>query len=298
MNGLNVKVRDLVKVHRTGKIEVQALRGLNMDVESGEMIAIIGPSGSGKTTLLNIVGGLDTTTAGTVLVGDTNVTSLSVSQLVDYRRKMVGHIFQTLNLIPTLTAEENVEFSMVASGVSRRERSERVDELLDTVGLTDRAHHKPEELSGGEQQRIALAAALANDAPVLLADEPTGELDTVNAKCVVDFLAKVNREFGKTIIMVTHDPSVARAANRILRIEDGVIKMTVAPSEVIVEEKAVSYTDQLRARIAEINEQMLQLDEAFRSSKISGDEYTDKRIKLKQTLGSLREELSRMGVVT
>ncbi|HEX9261597.1 MAG TPA: ABC transporter ATP-binding protein [Candidatus Bathyarchaeia archaeon] len=298
MNGLNVKVRDLVKVHRTGKIEVQALRGLNMDVEAGEMTAIIGPSGSGKTTLLNIVGGLDTTTAGTVLVGDTNVTSLSVSQLVDYRRKMVGHIFQTLNLIPTLTAEENIEFSMVASGVSRRERSKRVDELLDTVGLTDRAHHKPEELSGGEQQRIALAAALANDAPVLLADEPTGELDTVNAKCVVDFLAKVNRELGKTIIMVTHDPSVARAANRILRIEDGVIKMTVAPSDVIVEEKAVSYTDQLRARIAEINEQMLQLDEAFRSTKISGDEYTDKRIKLKQTLGSLREELSRMGVVT
>jgi len=298
MNGLNVKVRDLVKVHRTGKIEVQALRGLNMDVDAGEMIAIIGPSGSGKTTLLNIVGGLDTTTAGTVLVGDTNVTSLSVTQLVDYRRKMVGHIFQTLNLIPTLTAEENVEFSMVASGVSRRKRSERVDELLDTVGLTDRAHHKPEELSGGEQQRIAIAAALANDAPVLLADEPTGELDTVNAKCVVDFLAKVNRDLGKTIVMVTHDPSVARAAHRILRIEDGVIKMTLAPSEAIVEERAVSYTDQLRARIGEINEQMLQLDEAFRSSKISGDEYTEKRIKLKQTLGSLREELSRMGVVT
>jgi len=298
MNGLNVKVRDLVKVHRTGKIEVQALRGLNMDVDAGEMIAIIGPSGSGKTTLLNIVGGLDTTTAGTVLVGDTNVTSLSVTQLVNYRRKMVGHIFQTLNLIPTLTAEENVEFSMVASGVSRRKRSERVDELLDTVGLTDRAHHKPEELSGGEQQRIAIAAALANDAPVLLADEPTGELDTVNAKCVVNFLAKVNRDLGKTIVMVTHDPSVARAAHRILRIEDGVIKMTLAPSEAIVEEKAVSYTDQLRARIGEINEQMLQLDEAFRSSKISGDEYTEKRIKLKQTLGSLREELSRMGVVT
>ena len=298
MNGLNVKVRDLVKVHRTGKIEVQALRGLNMDVDAGEMIAIIGPSGSGKTTLLNIVGGLDTTTAGTVLVGDTNVTSLSVTQLVDYRRKMVGHIFQTLNLIPTLTAEENVEFSMVASGVSRRKRSERVNELLDTVGLTDRAHHKPEELSGGEQQRIAIAAALANDAPVLLADEPTGELDTVNAKCVVDFLAKVNRDLGKTIVMVTHDPSVARAAHRILRIEDGVIKMTLAPSEAIVEERAVSYTDQLRARIGEINEQMLQLDEAFRSSKISGDEYTEKRIKFKQTLGSLREELSRMGVVT
>ena len=297
MSGLDVKVRDLVKVHRTGKIEVQALRGLSMDVKAGELIAIIGPSGSGKTTLLNIVGGLDTATAGSVQVGDTSVTSLSVTQLVDYRRKIVGHIFQTLNLIPTLTAKENIEFSMIASGVPRGKRKARVEELLETVGLTDRARHKPDELSGGEQQRIALAAALANDAPVLLADEPTGELDTVNARIVVDYLVKVNRELGKTIIMVTHDPSVARAAHRILRIEDGVIKMSLTPSEVIVEEKAVSYTDQLRARIGEINTQLLQLDEDFRAGKITGDEYTEKRLKLKQTLGSLREELSRMGVV-
>ena len=298
MSGLDVKVRDLVKVYRTGKIEVQALRGLSMDVKAGELIAIIGPSGSGKTTLLNIVGGLDTATAGAVQVGDTSVTALSVTQLVNYRRKIVGHIFQTLNLIPTLTAKENIEFSMIASGVPRGKRKQRVQELLETVGLQDRAHHKPEELSGGEQQRIALAAALSNDAPVLLADEPTGELDTVNAKIVVDYLVKVNRELGKTIIMVTHDPSVARAAHRILRIEDGVIKMSLTPSEVIVEEKAVSYTDQLRARIGEINTQLLQLDEDFRAGKITGDEYTDKRLKLKQTLGSLREELSRMGVVT
>ena len=298
MNGLDVKVRDLVKVHRMGKIEVQALRGLSMDVKAGELVAIIGPSGSGKTTLLNIVGGLDTATAGTVQVGNTNVTSMSVTQLVDFRRKMVGHIFQNLNLIPTLTAKENIEFSMIASGVQRGKRKERVNDLLDTVGLTDRASHKPEELSGGEQQRIAIAAALSNDAPVLLADEPTGELDTVNAKCVVDYLVKVNRELGKTIIMVTHDPSVARVAHRILRIEDGVIKMMLTPSEVIVEEKAVSYTDQLRARIGEINDQLLQLDEDFKTGKITGDEYTEKRLKLKQTLESLREELSRMGVVT
>ena len=298
MSGLDVKVRDLVKVHRTGKIEVQALRGLSMDVKAGELIAIIGPSGSGKTTLLNIVGGLDTATAGAVQVGDTNVTALSVTQLVNYRRKIVGHIFQTLNLIPTLTAKENIEFSMIASGVPRGKRKQRVQELLETVGLQDRAHHKPEELSGGEQQRIALAAALSNDAPVLLADEPTGELDTVNAKIVVNYLVKVNRELGKTIIMVTHDPSVARAAHRILRIEDGVIKMSLTPSEVIVEEKAVSYTDQLRARIGEINTQLLQLDEDFMAGKITGDEYTEKRLKLKQTLESLREELSRMGVVT
>jgi putative ABC transport system ATP-binding protein len=297
MTGLDVTVRDLVKVHKTGKIEVQALRGLNMKVKAGELIAIIGPSGSGKTTLLNIAGGLDNATAGTVQVGDMNVTSLSVTQLVDFRRKMVGHIFQNLNLIPTLTAEENIEFSMVAAKVPRGKRRERVNELLETVGLTDRAHHKPEELSGGEQQRIAIAAAIANDAPVLLADEPTGELDTVTAKCVVDYLVKVNKELGKTIIMVTHDPSVARVTDRILRIEDGVIKMALTPSEVIVEEKAVSYTDQLRSRIKEINTQLLKLDDDFRASKITGDEYAEHRLKLKQTLESLKEELSRMGVV-
>jgi putative ABC transport system ATP-binding protein len=298
MNGLDVVVRDLVKVHKTGKIEVQALRGLSMKIKAGELIAIIGPSGSGKTTLLNIVGGLDDATAGTVLVGDTNVTTQTVTQLVDFRRNMVGHIFQTLNLIPTLTAKENIEFAMVASGVSRKTRKERVEELLEIVGLTDRARHKPEELSGGEQQRIALAAALANDAPVLLADEPTGELDTVNAKIVVDYLVKVNRELGKTIIMVTHDPSVARVAHRILRIEDGVIKMALAPSEVIVQAKAVSYADQLKARVSEINVQLEQLDSDFRNEKIDGDEYTEKRQSLKQLKISLKEELVRMGVVT
>jgi len=298
MKGLDVKVRDLVKVHRTGRIEVQALRGLNVNIKAGELIAIIGPSGSGKTTLLNIVGGLDKATAGSVQVGDQNVTSMSVSQLVDYRRKSVGHIFQNLNLISTLTAEENIEFSMVAASVPRGQRRGRVQELLETVGLTDRAHHKPEELSGGEQQRIAIAAALANDAPVLLADEPTGELDTVTAKCVVDYLVKINRELGKTIIMVTHDPRVARAAHRILRIEDGEIKMALTPSEVVVEEKASSYSDQLKARIDELNNQLLQLDEDFKNDKVNGDEYTQQRTQLKQTMASLREELSRMGEVT
>lgn len=298
MTGVDLKIKDLVKVHHTGKIEVQALRGLSMNAKTGELIAIIGPSGSGKTTLLNIVGGLDTATAGTVQAGDINVTALSITQLVNYRRKTVGHIFQTLNLIPTLTAEENIELPMIALGASRGKRRERVQELLETVGLKERAHHKPEELSGGEQQRIAMAAALANDAPILLADEPTGELDTVNAKIVMDYLVKINRELGKTIIMVTHDPTVARMANRILRIEDGVIKMALTPSEVIAEEKAVSYIDQLRARITEINVQLQQLDQDFRTAKITGDEYAEKRQRLKQTRDSLQEELLRMGVVT
>jgi putative ABC transport system ATP-binding protein len=298
MKGLDVRVNNLVKAYRLGKIEVQALRGLNMDVNTGEFVAIIGPSGSGKTTLLNVLGGLDVATAGTVQVGSIDVTSMTPTQLVDYRRETVGHIFQTLNLIPTLTATENIELPMIARGVSRRKRKERVQELLEIVGLTDRANHKPEELSGGEQQRVAMAAALANDAPVILADEPTGELDTVNAKIVVDYLLKVNRELAKTVIMVTHDPSVARRTDRILRIEDGVIKMALAPTEMVGEEKAVSYVDQLRARIEEIDAQMAQLDKDFKSSKIGGDEYVEKRQSLKRTRDSLREELHRMGVVT
>jgi len=297
MKGLDVKVGNLVKAYRLGKIEVQALRGLNMEVNSGEFIAIIGPSGSGKTTLLNILGGLDVATAGTVRIGNTDVTDMSPTQLVDYRRETVGHIFQTLNLIPTLTAAENIELPMIALGVSGGKRKERVQELLGIVGLSDRAEHKPEELSGGEQQRVAMAAALANDAPVLLADEPTGELDTVNAKIVVDYLSKVNRELGKTIIMVTHDPSIARRTDRILRIEDGVIKMALAPTELVGEEKAVSYVDQLRGRIGEIDAQILQLDEGFKSGKMNADQYSEKRYSLKTTRESLKEELHRMGVV-
>jgi putative ABC transport system ATP-binding protein len=298
MNNMEIKIRNLVKVYKIGKIEVQALRGANLDIKGGELIAIIGPSGSGKTTLLNVVGALDEATAGSVQVGDVEVTSLSVNQLVDYRRKTVGHVFQTLNLIPTLTAEENIELPMIALGVSRGKRKQRVEELLQVVSLSERAQHTPDELSGGEQQRIAIAAALANDAPILLADEPTGELDTVNARIIVDYLVKVNKELGKTIIMVTHDPSVARAADRILRIEDGVIKMALTPSEAIVKEETVSYVDQLRARIAEITVQLDQLDKDFRSEKMGGDEYVQKRQSLKQIKDSLREELSRMGVIT
>ncbi|MBS7608618.1 MAG: ABC transporter ATP-binding protein [Candidatus Bathyarchaeia archaeon] len=298
MKGMKVIVKDLIKIYRLGNVEVQALRGLSMEVKEGEMISIIGPSGSGKTTLLNIIGGLDQATGGYVQVGDTVVTALHPSQLVEYRRKTVGHIFQALNLIPTLTAAENVELPMIALGVPRIKRVQRVKELLEIVGLTQRAHHKPDELSGGEQQRVAIAAALANDPPLILADEPTGELDTANARIVVNYLSKVNKELGKTIIMVTHDPSVARAADRILRIEDGVIKMALTPSEVIAEEKAISYIDQIRARIAEIDRQLAQLDENFKAGKISGDEYVEKRQSLKQVKESLREELHRMGIVS
>jgi putative ABC transport system ATP-binding protein len=297
MKGANITVKDLVKAYRMGKMEVQALRGLSMDVKESEVVAIIGPSGSGKTTLLNIVGGLDTATAGTVVVGKLQVTALSPAQLIDYRRKTVGHIFQTLNLIPTLTATENIELPMMALGAGRNQRKQRVKELLEVVGLTQRADHKPDELSGGEQQRVTMAAALANDAPLILADEPTGELDTTNAKIVVDYLVKISRDMGKTIIMVTHDPNVARHADRILRIEDGTIRAALTPAQALEPTAAISYVDQLKSRLTDIDTQMKQLDDDFRASRIDGDQYAEQRQRLKQAKAGLLDELHRMGVV-
>ena len=295
---MEVHVKDLIRVYRLGDVEVQALRGLSVDIKEGEMVSIIGPSGSGKTTLLNIIGGLDQATAGQVQVGDVNVTALEPSKLVDFRRRNVGHVFQTLNLIPTLSATENVELPMIALGASHRNRHEKVDQLLEVVGLTERGKHKPDELSGGEQQRVAIAAALANDAPVLLADEPTGELDSANAKIIVDYLLKVNKDLGKTIIMVTHDSTVARAADRILKIEDGTIKARLTPTQTVKEDAGVSYVNHLRARLDEIDVQLVKLDKDFRASKIDGDEYIERRQTLKQTKTSLTEELHRMGIVT
>lgn len=295
---MEIVVKDLIRVYRLGDLEVQALRGLSVTIKEGEMVSIIGPSGSGKTTLLNIIGGLDQATAGTVQVGDINVTALEPSKLVEFRRKTVGHIFQSLNLIPTLSAAENVELAMMALGASRGSRRERVQELLSVVGLSERAKHKPSELSGGEQQRVAIAAALANDAPVLLADEPTGELDSANAKVIVDFLSKVNRELGKTIIMVTHDPTVARAADRILKIEDGNIKATLTPAQTMTEDTGDSYVNTLRSRLDEIEVLLAKLDKEFKAGKIDSDEYVERRQVLKQTKAGLIDELHRMGIIT
>ena len=292
-----VIVNSLVRAYKLGRIEVQALRGLSLKVEAGGMVSVIGPSGSGKTTLLNILGGLDRATAGTITVGDTTVTALAPSELVGYRREVVGHIFQALNLIPTLTAEENVELPMMAAGVSRSTRSSRTKELLNTVGLLDIREHKPDEMSGGEQQRVAIAAALANDPPLLLADEPTGELDSVNAKMVTDFLVKVNRELGKTVIMVTHDQNVARAADSIMRIEDGVIKASLTPSQIAGVEASRSYLDQLRRRVVELEDQMRRLDEDFKAGRIGGDEYAEQRLRLRQIRGGVQDEMQRQGVI-
>ena len=297
MKAVHLSVDSLVKAYKLGKVEVQALRGLNLTVDAGRIVSIIGPSGSGKTTLLNILGGLDRATAGTVRVGDTVLTELPPSELVEYRRDVVGHIFQTLNLVPTLTAAENVELPMMAARVHTSVRQSRVKELLAVVGLADRADHKPDELSGGEQQRVAIAAALANDPPLLLADEPTGELDSVNARMVTDFIVKVNRELGKTVLMVTHDQNVARAADSIMRIEDGIIKASLSPSQIAGQEPSITYLDQLRKRRAEVEQQLQQLDKDFKDGRISGDQYAEQRLRLRQVSAGIDDEMQRQGVI-
>ena len=291
-----VEVRDIVKIYSRGPLEVQALRGLDLNVEEGAMVALIGPSGSGKTTLLNIIGGLDRASAGSVKVFGRELTRLGPGELVEYRRDTVGHVFQTMNLIPTLTAAENIELPMVALGISKEMRGSKVKELVDVVGLGERMGHKPGELSGGEQQRVALAAALANDPPLVLADEPTGELDTANARVVVEYLSRVNREMGKTILMVTHDPAVSQVADRILRIQDGVIVRDVAPVGGEVE-VPTSYADMLRRRIAEIDAQLEALEVEFKEGMMTGDVYVGRQTGLKRTRAVLDEELHRLGVV-
>ncbi len=218
-----VVTKDLMKVYRAGKSEVIALRGLDMTVEDGELVAIQGPSGCGKTSLLNLIGGIDRPTAGRVEVDGRNIVDLSDDELVRYRRTGVGFIFQFFNLVPTLTAQENVELPMRLASTPAAQRKERTKELLDLVGLADRRVHRPDELSGGEQQRIAIATALANDPPLILADEPTGELDTKTGQEILDLFGLLNRELGKTLIIVTHDARVADIASRILEIEDGKI---------------------------------------------------------------------------
>ena len=291
-----VVVNDLVKIYSLGSLEVQALRGLDLTISEGEMIALIGPSGSGKTTLLNIIGGLDKASAGSVRVFDQELTRLSPGELVEYRRSTVGHVFQTMNLIPTLTAAENVELPLVALGAAKEERANRVEELMEIVGLSDRVSHKPGELSGGEQQRVALAAALANDPPLILADEPTGELDTVNARIVVEYLSRVNKEMGKTILMVTHDSAVSRAADRILRIQDGVIEADTSSVGTEVDVPA-SYVDMLRSRIDEIDTQLTNLDASFRREELTGEGYVERQTGLRGTRTVLVEELHRLGIL-
>jgi ABC-type lipoprotein export system ATPase subunit len=219
----DIVVKDLIKVYKIGKSEVIALRGLDCTIKEAQVLAIMGPSGCGKTTLLNIIGGLDRPTAGSVKIDGMNLVDLNDAELVKHRRERVGIVFQFFNLVPTLTARENIELPMRLAGKSSAHMKERTDSLLRLVDMQPRADHKPDELSGGEQQRIGLATALANDPPILLADEPTGELDTVTGHQILLLLKQLRDEYKKTVVIVTHDNRIGEIADTVMTIVDGKI---------------------------------------------------------------------------
>lgn len=218
-----IKLDNVWKIYEMGEVEVPALRGLNLDVKKGEFLSIMGPSGSGKSTAMNMIGALDIPTKGSIYLDGKDISTLTESDLAQLRGKKVGFIFQQFNLIPTLSALENVALPMIFQDISREERSERARKLLEKVELGERIDHRPNELSGGQQQRVAIARSLCNNPEVILADEPTGNLDSKTGNTVMDFLKKLRKEEGKTIIMVTHDPNVAKHADREEFLKDGKI---------------------------------------------------------------------------
>ena len=217
-----VEAVNLKKTYMLGKVPVEALRGVNLKVESGDFLAVLGPSGSGKSTLLNLIGALDKPTEGKLLIEGVDVSTLNDNQLAGLRRR-VGFVFQFFNLIPRFTARENVELSMSIADIGRAERRKHAEDVLETVGLKERMNHKPAELSGGEQQRVAIARALANTPRFLLMDEPTGNIDSKTANEILGLIKRINEEKGVTIIMVTHDQRLATQAKRAVQMFDGVI---------------------------------------------------------------------------
>ena len=220
-NKLIIELKNVWKIYKMGDVEVIALSGLDLSVKKGEFISIMGPSGSGKSTAMNMIGCLDIPTKGSIYLDGKDISKMSESNLAQIRGKKIGFIFQQFNLIPTLTALENVTLPMIFQNIPKSERTEKARKLLNMVGLGDRMDHKPNELSGGQQQRVAIARSLSNNPEVILADEPTGNLDSKTGSTVLDFLKKLHIEEGKTIIMVTHDEDVAKKADRIEYLRDG-----------------------------------------------------------------------------
>ncbi len=218
-----VVIHKLNKSYARGSQTIRVLQDISLDIADGEFVALMGPSGSGKSTLLNLVAGIDKADSGTIMVGGVDITTLSETDLARWRAANVGFIFQFYNLIPVLTAFENVELPLLLTGLSRQERQEHVGMALDIVNLSDRVDHYPSELSGGQQQRVAIARALVTDPEILVADEPTGDLDRASAEDVLGLMATLNRQYGKTIVMVTHDPRAAEKAHTIRHLEKGVL---------------------------------------------------------------------------
>jgi putative ABC transport system ATP-binding protein len=227
-------IENVTKIYKTGKLETQALRGVSLVIESGEFTALVGPSGSGKTTLLQLIGCLDQPTSGRVLINGTDVSQLNRNQRASMRRGTIGFIFQFFALIPTLTAYENIEMPMLLTGASSTERHARVTELLESVDLADYAHHRPDQLSGGQQQRVAIARALTTRPALILADEPTANLDTENGRQVMETMTRLNQDTGVTFVFATHDPRVIQFARRVVTLRDGLIVESAEAEKVLL----------------------------------------------------------------
>ena len=218
-----IEVKNVNKIYKSSEIEVHAVRGVDLKIEKGEFTAIVGPSGSGKTTLLNMIGGLDDVTDGKILINDVDITQFKDSQMIDFRMQNIGFVFQAYNLIPVLTALENVEFIMNLQGISKSERQKRSVDLLEAVGLGDRIDARPSRLSGGQQQRVAVARALASKPQFVLADEPTANLDSKSTEMLLEIMRKLNEKDGMTFLFSTHDNRVIKQARRVVTLEDGKI---------------------------------------------------------------------------
>jgi putative ABC transport system ATP-binding protein len=216
-----IALKNIVKTYNRGKQSVEVLHGLSLDIEQGEFVSVMGPSGSGKTTCLNLIAGLDVPTSGELIVAGERIDKLSGRRLTAWRARHIGFVFQFYNLLPVLTAERNVEVPLLLTQLTATQRKQRVGAALQLVGLADRANHKPNELSGGQQQRVSIARALVADPTLLVCDEPTGDLDRENAEGILDMLQMLNREYGKTIVMVTHDPRAADRATRQVHMDKG-----------------------------------------------------------------------------
>ena len=223
-----VSLRNISKTYQRGPEKVQVLHDINLDIANGDFVALMGPSGSGKTTLLNLIGGLDTPSGGGIDIEDQRIDQLGAGQLSSWRSQHVGFVFQFYNLMPMLTAQKNVELPLLLTSLNAGERKRRAQIALTLVGLADRRDHRPSELSGGQQQRVAIARAIVSDPTFLICDEPTGDLDRQSAEEILQLLQQLNREHGKTIIMVTHDPAAARYANRTIHLNKGELVDTLA----------------------------------------------------------------------
>ncbi len=222
-----IRIQNLNKIYDKTKIPVHALKNINLEINKGEFVAIVGPSGSGKTTLLNMIGGLDSPTNGKIFINGIDVSTMKPDELIEFRLKNIGFVFQSFNLIPVLSAKENVEFIMLLQGAPKEVREKRTIELLNSVGLGDKINSRPYELSGGQQQRVAVARAIASQPSFVLADEPTANLDSVAAEGLLDIMEKLNKELNMTFIFATHDNKVIRRVRRVITLEDGSIKSDV-----------------------------------------------------------------------